>query len=266
MRPTSIEIGNQYGALTVIGFAGLKREGAQNYRQYKCRCECGRFITTRGASLTGGNTKSCGCAQKRYAASLKGRPQCKAKPGDRWNRLTFVKWLYTKKKNAICEFRCVCGTVIVTGIAGVRHGNVKSCGCLGREKTSEVGKTYGPKMRLPDGVSSFNRLLRTYIRNAKQRNLSFLLTREEFRTLTTSPCFYCGIEPRQIISSPGGVYVYNGLDRLNSQQAYTLENVVPACVRCNNSKRDVPLDEYIAWIKRLFQNLPRLEQAARSAS
>src|SRR5579872_3821329 len=50
-------VGYVSGKLVVIEFA-FKRS-----REYfwKCLCECGRYITTRGFSLRKSKTKSCGC-------------------------------------------------------------------------------------------------------------------------------------------------------------------------------------------------------------
>ena len=59
MKSRLIDItGNNYGRLTVIEPAGKEGTGAA---LWKCRCECGNEIITRGASLKSGHTKSCGC-------------------------------------------------------------------------------------------------------------------------------------------------------------------------------------------------------------
>ena len=53
------EVGNKYGKLTVIS-----REGSTNgYALWRCRCDCGREIVTRGVSLRSGNTETCGLCQ-----------------------------------------------------------------------------------------------------------------------------------------------------------------------------------------------------------
>lgn len=50
--------GAKYGRLTVLHFSHYD-ERRQPY--WACSCECGGKITTRGAVLRGGITKSCGC-------------------------------------------------------------------------------------------------------------------------------------------------------------------------------------------------------------
>lgn len=51
--------GQVFGRLTVS--ARLPREAGSGPTKYRCACECGVVKTIIGTSLTGGNTKSCGC-------------------------------------------------------------------------------------------------------------------------------------------------------------------------------------------------------------
>lgn len=52
------ETGNRYGLLSVIERSGTDRSGSATWR---CSCDCGGEVTTRGSSLRNGDTKSCGC-------------------------------------------------------------------------------------------------------------------------------------------------------------------------------------------------------------
>ena len=53
----------------------MVKERAENYispkgkrdTQWKCMCDCGKMTTARGADLTSGRKKSCGCLQKDHA-------------------------------------------------------------------------------------------------------------------------------------------------------------------------------------------------------
>lgn len=53
--------GQKFGRLTVVEYAGRDN---QRMALWKCKCECGNYIITRGTSLRYGNTKSCGCLQR----------------------------------------------------------------------------------------------------------------------------------------------------------------------------------------------------------
>ena len=59
------ETGKRYGRLLVIGMAPVestRRDGeAYHGAKWRCRCDCGKEIVTRGASLRAGVSQSCGC-------------------------------------------------------------------------------------------------------------------------------------------------------------------------------------------------------------
>lgn len=61
--------GQKFGRLTVVGTVGKRG----NYYYWKCRCDCGNEITTRGTNLTSGATKSCGCLNLENVRSEKKR-------------------------------------------------------------------------------------------------------------------------------------------------------------------------------------------------
>ncbi len=68
-----------------------------------------------------------------------------------------------------------------------------------------------------------------YIYNAKKRKKSFKLSEEEFNSIVTSNCFYCGKPPKE------GEYG-NGIDRINNDLGYEISNCVPCCSPCNYLK------------------------------
>ncbi len=59
------------------------------------------------------------------------------------------------------------------------------------------------------------------------------LTRDQIDSLIKKPCHWCG-ETKLMMT----------LDRLDNHRGHTESNVVPACIRCNYIRRDVPLK---AW-------------------
>ena len=72
-----------------------------------------------------------------------------------------------------------------------------------------------------------------YKGNAKQRGIEFHLTEEQFESFWQKPCEYCGAEIETI-----------GLDRLDSDGHYTIDNVVSCCWSCNKSKGRKTLEEW----------------------
>lgn len=65
MVPRIEMIGRRYGRLAVIGAEASSQKGEAHWR---CRCECGREIIARGATLRIGHIKSCGCLRSEKSA------------------------------------------------------------------------------------------------------------------------------------------------------------------------------------------------------
>lgn len=58
-----VKPGDKYNKLTVVELAGRNK---WNHKMWRCRCDCGRETVVSSSSLSSGNTKSCGCAQKEH--------------------------------------------------------------------------------------------------------------------------------------------------------------------------------------------------------
>jgi hypothetical protein len=109
----------------------------------------------------------------------------------------------------------------------------------------------GLKRRKGDGHAALTRLIKVYEWNAKVKKLPFELSRELFRALVASPCHYCGAPPSSKIPA-GDIWsglTYNGVDRYDNSKGYTEENSVACCKICNRAKRDLPIEEFLKWIK-----------------
>ncbi len=159
-----------------------------------------------------------------------------------------VKGGFTNKNFYYWEFKCTCGNTKVCDIKPIMYKEVKSCGCLQREQAS----ARLPINALPDGEAAFNSLLRNYIRSGKERGHEFLLSKDEFKYLTKQDCYYCGVKPYNI-SKHGDYkteYIFNGVDRVNSKDNYTLENCVTCCKRCNYAKHTMTEQEWLEWTTR----------------
>lgn len=101
-------------------------------------------------------------------------------------------------------------------------------------------------------------MINSYKKATRNRGLAWELTDEDFERLTLLACFYCGQKPSTVqkpqrSTYEGGDFVHNGLDRMDSNIGYTLENVVPCCAICNYAKSDLPFDDFMAWIARLTE-------------
>ncbi len=152
--------------------------------------------------------------------------------------------------------KCDCGNIRDISDNVLKNGQ-KSCGCELEEYRRWAKDNYIPSNIKPKGEASFNRLYGNYKDRAEKiLKIKFELTKDEFKIITQQRCFYCNTNPQQSMCGRGkksGVYIYNGIDRINNSIGYTIKNVVPCCGICNKAKRDMPFSEFIQWIRNLTE-------------
>jgi hypothetical protein len=102
-------------------------------------------------------------------------------------------------------------------------------------------------MRQHDPHISARKQVRTKYRCSSH---GYQLTDEEFDRITAEPCFYCDEPPgNEAFYDKGkdrGIFVYSGIDRLDSFRGYAPDNVVPCCRACNYGKLDGTPEAYLA--------------------
>ena len=110
----------------------------------------------------------------------------------------------------------------------------------------------------------FRNFLYTYSkRNAATRGHEHLLTFEEHDKLIQQPCYYCGALPRpatpEQIKKRGNpkqpTFYYNGIDRINPEIGYNLDNCVPCCPVCNYMKHTLQKDDFYKQIIKIYNHL-----------
>src|ERR1700688_4596227 len=165
--------------------------------------------------------------------------------GKRFGTWLVIKYVGNDKwHQALWLCVCDCGRTGVHRANALSSGDDKICTDCARVKR-----------RNPD--AALNTLFRTYIEDAKAKNLVFNLTKEDCKVLFKARCHYCGCEPNQVRVSQRGYssYTYNGIDRKNNEVGYVTENCLPCCSFCNYKKRDTPYLEFTDWIKKVSENL-----------
>jgi hypothetical protein len=158
--------------------------------------------------------------------------------GHRYGKLLVIKQAtLPHKHNASWECLCNCGNTVIVAGANLRNGNTKSCGCL-------TGK-------LPKGEASFRCLVLQYKNNAKKRNLKFQLSNNQLKQLFCRPCFYCNSPPITTISGnrTNGSFTYNGIDRIDNNKGYTIDNCISCCKICNRAKGDMDQVKFLVWLQ-----------------
>lgn len=170
------------------------------------------------------------------------------KPGDKFNKLTAIEFSHKHSTYTYWRFKCDCGKETTVRHAQVVRGDTVSCGCFARE---QFDKIHG----IPENESAKRDLFYSYKTQAEKRNYSFELTREDFDRITQENCFYCGVAPyrkyRQKRNHRSKNFVYNGIDRFDNSNGYSIENCRPCCADCNRAKWSMSVDKFIEWLERL---------------
>lgn len=153
---------------------------------------------------------------------------CKSAPSRPINKKSY--WL----------FQCDCGGTSEIDIGTFLSGRVRSCGCRGYKEWE----------------SNFNTLYKETHWKAKKRGLEWRITKEQFKTLTSQNCSYCGRSPSNVHKHPKyrGQYIYNGIDRVDNSVGYIFENCVTCCEQCNRAKLAHTVSDFKSWVVNVYNH------------
>lgn len=144
---------------------------------------------------------------------------------------------------------CECGIKKEFRYCNLINGTTTSCGCLQKEKVSL-------RSRKSCGTATKRAVWNYYIRNAKDRNISWNLSFEKFCELILSPCHYCGINGGTLTKMKyGDKLFHNGVDRFYNNKPYTEDNSVACCKKCNIAKSNMEPQDFEEWIQNVYSHL-----------
>jgi hypothetical protein len=151
-----------------------------------------------------------------------------------------ITGVYIENKRYYFNVKCFCFTEFDTRADNILNNKTKSCGCSRRKDRS--------KLSITDRLT--NQSLYVYKLGAIYRNLKFELTNDEFKTLIFNNCYYCNniLKHDKIIGKNKYELYYNGIDRINNKEGYTISNSVSCCIICNIAKSDMTIEEFYNWI------------------
>lgn len=86
-----------------------------------------------------------------------------------------------------------------------------------------------------------------YKAGAKRRGYDFTLEPQDTSGLLLGDCYYCGSK------CPGEKVKLHGMDRVDNNRGYHIDNVVTCCEQCNRAKHTVTQEEFINMCKRVAQ-------------
>lgn len=145
-------------------------------------------------------------------------------------------------------WNCICDCGIEKKIRGTHltHGKIISCGCSKRERRCVLTKQ-------TEGILGlYTPIYRYYWHSAKRRGLEFNLPLEFFLQQIQARCFYCGDNPNNKCKQTN--VFYSGLDRINNNKGYILDNIVPCCITCNIMKRNMDQIQFLSQVKKIYRS------------
>jgi hypothetical protein len=85
-----------------------------------------------------------------------------------------------------------------------------------------------------------------YNHRAKDRDICFDLTKEQFLSTINMSCYICGKENNE--------FHQNGIDRFDNTKGYVKENIRGCCGNCNYLKRNYEYELFINKLKFIYEN------------
>lgn len=196
--------------------------------------------------------------------------------GNTFNKLKVLEFIGVRRfthKDRIRNkyfYRCLCECGNTTEIASSNFKTTKSCGCATLEGYKiSANKQRGiprPQIQKPKGESVLHSVFLAYKNGAKKRNITFNLTKDQFRNLTDKNCAYCGTPPNvtKKNSKDNTARNMNGIDRVDSHTGYELSNCVPCCKICNYMKHELSIEQWknhmLKVLNHFFTGDKRLEE------
>lgn len=85
-----------------------------------------------------------------------------------------------------------------------------------------------------------------YSKRASNKKITFCLTLNEYEDLIKNPCYICG--------QMSDEYNINGIDRIDNNKGYTIENSASCCSTCNKLKKNYTLEKIAEQTKKIWYN------------
>lgn len=200
-----------------------------------------------------------------YMGKIMAKGQIKDLTGRKFGKLTALSYEISKFQNkrgvkqSIVHWNCLCecGNLKKIRSFDLSQGR-ESCGCANKSQ-----------IKFQDRKSLLIKKL--YAANIREKNFRSLgnyniLSLKQFEILCQMDCIYCGRKPENKMRDvkkgrkvTDFVLYYNGLDQIVPQGGYQLENVVPCCQICNRAKNDGTVEEFIFYLKNLWNYKKDLE-------
>lgn len=248
----------KFGAVEVIERLGNSKSG---HIVWNCRCECGNEFTNISSKLEKGLAicKICNPKKKSIISPniLVNRTDIVDYTNKKINSfLVLNKVTSDKKTDRHTKWLCKCencGNEIIRSSNRLKKGTPICYICKenNRIKPFKILST-----RKDPNEVAFNLTFCHYKKSANKRGYEFELSINQFKELTLRECYYCGTPPSNTQkSATGGIYKYNGIDRMDNEVGYLYDNCLPCCKQCNYMKHTVSFKEFKEKIEKIYLRL-----------
>ena len=134
-----------------------------------------------------------------------------------------------------------CGKTLNTVTKNIMNQEVQRCqSCYDKSRIIEENRVR--ENRTTSDQTEFNFVLR----NAARRNIDVSITKEDRKELITQACTYCGSNETK-----------RGIDRIDSDKGYHINNITPCCIICNKMKLDNPLIDFAKHIEKIYTHFAK---------
>ena len=208
-----------------------------------CSTCCQEFENSLFVGVNGGNTKTCkNCResnriqdQKRDKEHRNELDRIASKKPER--KEVKQQWNENNYEKVVMKSMNYRQRQIETDVEGYLNKNSENAKQW-RENNPEKNKENN-KSRLENIKIHYS----NYTRCAGDKNLDFEISQEEFNKIVNEPCHYCNI-----IQERG----FNGVDRLDSNTGYVIDNCVSCCKTCNYMKCSLSADVFLKRIEHIL--------------
>jgi hypothetical protein len=228
-RRSTIHLNERFSNLLVLEIIPSNKSG--EHSKVRCLCDCGNETIVQ-SHLLKTKIKSCGC-KKNFWGDLTGKT---------FGKLKILKII---KKNS--EIKNNCGHLYLC--------ECKECKRLYNFQASILKRKrfLGCKCDLTKKSAKL-KIFYSYKKNAEKRNLKFNLNFEDFIRICENKCVYCGtLNSNTSKSSKLNEWNYNGIDRIDNNKDYTIDNVCSCCKTCNWMKNKLSKCDFLNHINKIFQ-------------
>ena len=160
--------------------------------------------------------------------------------------LSFVRLIKresNKKVDVFFKVQCIhCGAIREELYSNSNWNRYDTCPDCPRRKTTYLELRY-----------------KEYILSAKQRHKEWSLSYNDFCKISTGNCYYCGQEAQLQFRTQSGCNTalegkINGIDRIDPEGGYTIDNCVPCCSHCNMMKMHYSKDSFLKQVVRIYNH------------